>query len=197
MKWNNANQIARKMEALLGPYCDKIAVAGSVRRGKPECHDIEIVAVPHCEMIAGDLFGTPHPVYPIQAFIADGIKSGDWQRIKGGEKYVQLELPEGINLDLFLVTPPAQWGVIYTLRTGPKEFSHWIASHRSQGGCLPSYAKMENGCIYEGGRALPMPEEQSFFNYVGLPIIEPELRQACWGKVPVRDYAIGQPCYPR
>src|SRR6185436_3773422 len=50
-----ADALARQME----PYCEQVAVAGSVRRGKPDPKDLEIVAVPTWTHAPdqGDLFG--------------------------------------------------------------------------------------------------------------------------------------------
>jgi DNA polymerase/3'-5' exonuclease PolX len=42
----DAQRIADKLIADLSPHCDRIEVAGSVRRQKPECGDIELVAIP-------------------------------------------------------------------------------------------------------------------------------------------------------
>jgi len=41
-----ARKLAEQMVERLRPACDKIEIAGSVRRGKPEVKDIEIVCLP-------------------------------------------------------------------------------------------------------------------------------------------------------
>ena len=40
-----ASSIASEICELLEPFCEKVEVAGSIRRGKPIVKDIEIVAV--------------------------------------------------------------------------------------------------------------------------------------------------------
>ncbi|GAI99638.1 unnamed protein product [marine sediment metagenome] len=46
MELEKAKVIARKVVKELSPYCDKIQVAGSVRRQKPTVKDIDIVLIP-------------------------------------------------------------------------------------------------------------------------------------------------------
>jgi DNA polymerase/3'-5' exonuclease PolX len=127
-----------------------------------------------------DLFGNVGPVYPIISILRDGEKSGDWRIIKGREKYFQLALAEGINLDLFLVTPPAQWGVDFVLRTGPADFNKWAVTSRRKGGGLPSNAVMHDAGVYVNNKLVPMPEEIDFLNFLGLGWLEPGERAARW-----------------
>lgn len=46
------------------PFCEKVRVAGSIRRGKPEVKDIELVAIPKWEnrQSADFLFAQSEPV---------------------------------------------------------------------------------------------------------------------------------------
>ena len=191
MKLDQALSIAVEMKDLLSPFCERIEIAGSIRRGKPEVHDIEIVALPKADTYF-DLFGTPVLSYPIQNFIPTGEQVGIWRKIKGGEKFIQLSLTNaGINLDLFLVTPPAQWGVIYLLRTGPAEFSHWCVTARRHGGAMPSDSRCLNGAVYRNRKLIPMPEEPDFFNFLELPWEDPCDRVSHWS--PIR-YFTRKPC---
>ena len=43
MEYNKALEIAEKTKAQLAPYCERIEIAGSIRRKKPDVGDIEIV----------------------------------------------------------------------------------------------------------------------------------------------------------
>ena len=56
MKLQQAREIAEGVKAKLAPHCERIEIAGSIRRGKPVVGDIEIVCVPH-QVQAMDLFG--------------------------------------------------------------------------------------------------------------------------------------------
>ncbi len=46
MQLDKALEIAEKTKELLAPYCERIEIAGSIRRKKPEVKDIELVAIP-------------------------------------------------------------------------------------------------------------------------------------------------------
>jgi len=50
-----AREMAQALAKLLAPACEKIMVAGSIRRQKARPNDIELVAVPRWDCI-------PHPV---------------------------------------------------------------------------------------------------------------------------------------
>ncbi len=193
MELEQARELARQWIELLRPYSDRIEIAGSVRRCKVEVKDIEIVAAPRFDnkvkTIRTELSfpGIFHeqidlPVEFISNKILEALNSGilPGRKIKGGERYWQIAMPGGINLDLFMVLPPAQWGIIYTIRTGPADFSHWIVTSRRFGGALPSYARVSEGQLFQGDQAIPMPEEIDFLNFLGLGWIEPGQREAKW-----------------
>ena len=140
-------------------------------------------------------FGKPIPkVYKtrLDAMIDEMEQAGDCIIRAGGEKYKKLwMLQENIQVDLFLVTPPAQWGVQSVIRTGPSDFSHWMVTRKSKGGALPDEYIVADGAVGKRARPLgfaydiragviPMPEEIDFFNLCGLEWIEPSQRVARW-----------------
>ena len=167
MKHKEALLIASELVGRFSIFCERIQIAGSLRREKPDVGDIEIVAAPQ---MVSDLFGGKVPV-------TNGVDWGQYGRVnKSGPRYCQIALPEGINLDLFLVYPPAQWGVIFALRTGPAEFSKWLVTRRNQRGALPSDCQVKDGVVWRRGEPIPMPEEEDFFKFIGLPILPPVQR---------------------
>jgi DNA polymerase/3'-5' exonuclease PolX len=169
LKLDKALPIAQRLVRHFEPYCYDIEIAGSVRRRKPTVGDIEIVAIPK-SYNTDNLFGESTIIgYQTDDAVKYLMEDGGSQLIKNGDRYKQIALPEGINLDLFLVLPPAQWGVIYTLRTGPAEFNKWIVTKRKYGGALPSDCKMKDGAIRRGGQIIPMPAERDFLSFLGLP----------------------------
>ena len=163
---NEAEEIARKYLELLAPQCARIKIAGSIRRRKPEVGDIEIVAEPLPIM---DLFGASNGhsglTLPLPAIIK-------------GQRYKKYFLPEGINLDLFIVLPPAEWGVIFALRTGGAEFSRRLVTAKRHGGYLPSCYIVRDGAVRrrDSGEVVPTPEERDFFALLGLDFIPPQER---------------------
>ena len=171
MEYTQALEIATRLLEKLEPFCDRAAIAGSVRRKKPVVHDIEICAIP--KMTTGrNLFNEPVLTHDISHAV-----SGFGRFIKNGPRYKQIYLPEGIILDLFLVIPPAQWGYLLSLRTGPADFSRLLVTPRQKRGWLPSHSKAIDGMVVTGQTRVLMPEEVDYFEFCGLPFIEPEKRE--------------------
>jgi len=52
----DARVIAESLMAALGPGCERIEIAGSIRRGRPDVGDIELVAIPRIEQIRDGFF---------------------------------------------------------------------------------------------------------------------------------------------
>lgn len=73
-----------------------------------------------------------------------------------------------LPLDLFAVTPPAQWGAIVTIRTGPGGFSRRLVTSRLYGGGMPVGMREHEGALWAGGRLVETPEEEDFFHALGL-----------------------------
>lgn len=89
-------------------------------------------------------------------------------------------MKQGINLDLFLVIPPAQWGVLSVIRTGPARFSQQCVTPRTKNGWLPSDCIVRDGQVFRGEKEIRMPEEIDFLKFLGLDWIEPADRQSTW-----------------
>ena len=139
---------------------------------KPDVGDIELCAIP--KMVPGNnMFGDP--VSALETFDYGQIG----RVLKGGRRYVQIALHQEINLDLFIVLPPASWGVIYTLRTGPAEFSRKCVTQRRKGGLLPSYLQVKDGVVRNAstGDIIPTPEEDDFFRALKMHWLSPDKRQ--------------------
>lgn len=182
MELSLARRIAEeKVIKVLGPMCERIEVAGSVRRGLERVGDIEVVAIPRSSVI-NDLFGNMVTVRSVFEDRRDLFEEMGEVR-KFGRRQVTLELvPEGVMLDAFFVLPPASWGVIYTLRTGPKDFAKWLVTNRSKGGALENGWRSEGGRITDGQVELRFDEELEFLNWMELGWIEPGMREARWGR---------------
>ena len=173
-----AIQKARDFIECVRPYCERVEIAGSLRRKKTEVGDIEICCIPNVEARHEyDLFGNLiKSTSRLEQYLADNFAA-----VKDGPHYKQIPL-EGINLDLF-ITSPEQWGVIFAIRTGSADFSRWLVTWRRNGGALPSNMFVREGrlCLVSG--PLETPEEADFFRLIGLDFIPPEERiEGRWGK---------------
>jgi DNA polymerase/3'-5' exonuclease PolX len=164
-----AQAVADAVLQRLAPYVKRAVVAGSVRRKRPDCKDIEIVAEPLD--VPDGLFGETRPA---AQEILDAARA--WGPLaKAGEKYIQVTdvLGSGLALDLFLVTPPASWGAILTIRTGPADFSTMMVS-KLRG----RFMRCEHGRVLgRGGVEVPTPDEEAFFAACGVAYVRPEDRK--------------------
>jgi DNA polymerase/3'-5' exonuclease PolX len=191
MQHAHALAIANALIERLSPACERLEIAGSVRRGKAEVGDLELVAIPRIRTVS-DLFGTPMQQ---QSLLDTALAGIGIRRLKDGPRYKQIVLAEGIRghdisalhaqraahqgralVDLF-ITDRARWGWIFLLRTGPQEFSHWLVKPKRYGGGLPSYLHADEGALWRGNQMIETPEERDALQVLGLPWMEPSERK--------------------
>jgi len=160
MEYTKALEIAEKIKAELSPHCERIEIAGSIRRKKPEVKDIEIVAIPK-----------PYEIGLFESGIATIVNQ--WEKVKGELpcKYTQRILTEGIKLDLFFAVH-ANWGLIYAIRTGSADYSHKVLASTW---VKKGYKSIDGHLTWNENRVL-VAEEKDLFERIGIPFIEPEKR---------------------
>lgn len=174
LTYQSAKSLAAKIVSELRPACQRIEIAGSIRREKPTIGDIEIVAIPLQQL---DLFDNPAGSLldlHLEQLASNGrIFKGDrWG--PNYKKFHPAACPH-CAVDLFITTPE-QWGVIFTIRTGSADFSHKLVTARLQGGLLPSHLRVSGGRIWDGDTALQTPEEADVFRVCELGWMEPKAR---------------------
>ena len=188
MELSKALPIAEKIVEQLKPYCDKIDIAGSCRREKEDVGDLEICAI--AKMVVGksdDLFGEPKLVVsPEFEKIANSL--GKTIKGKPDGRYMQIELPEGINLDLFMPQPHDYYR-IFAIRTGSSAYSFAaIASGcKKMGWCgtedglrrIDECEKVNDKwkCVAKNPTLPPIwDSERAFFKFIDVKFIEPKYR---------------------
>ena len=93
--------LAKRIVSSLKPYCKKIQIAGSIRRGEKNPGDIDIILIPKNKKKIGEILG----------------KKG--RKILGGEQKVFFKIEE-IEVELYY-TIPEEWGaalLAYSSRRG-------------------------------------------------------------------------------
>lgn len=182
MRLAKAEQIARTLAGEMSPHCARVEIAGSIRRGCPEVKDIELVAVPLLkeEETTEGLFPEQVRVNMLYRWAKRSgvtwIKSGTsrivpWQ-VKPDGKYWRGLLPAGIKLDLF-IADPANFGLIFAIRTGSAEFTTALVTRAKEVG-LPSV----DGYLTRGGERVVTPEETDVFELLGLEWTDPARRHS-------------------
>lgn len=143
----------------LRPLCDRIEVAGSIRRRKPTIGDIEIVCIPSLAD------------YSDFRQLVNG-----WPRVRGGAdgKYTQRRVPGcPLAVDLFMVSAQT-WACIYTIRTGSADFTRGLIGRAHDRGL-----QFQDGRLYckATGHAVNLREEEDVFQALGMSFVGLECRE--------------------
>ena len=138
-----AQDMANALVELLAPACERIEIAGSVRRLKPEPNDIEIVAVPRIETVTQSTLLGPvegKEFNHLDECCDQLLYSGDMEKRPdkhgkscwgtGIKRAIFYQGQDYAPVDLFQVVEPGQWGVIYAIRTGPGDFNRMLVTSR-------------------------------------------------------------------
>lgn len=196
----DARRAAERIVALLEPACERIEIAGSIRRQVAIVGDIEIV----CQPKLGDgsspnvsaVDDRVEQLVPLSGNLFGGLSGGDKSPDSGlrfntenpanGSRYKRLIWTGGpggvprMKVDLFCVLPPASWGSLLAIRTGPGDFSRGLVTKRRHGGAMPDGLRQGDGALWdhEHCEKIETPEEADFFAALGLPCWPPEERTA-------------------
>lgn len=125
-----AQPIAERILSALLPYSHegRCHIAGSVRRQKPEVKDIEIMFQPRISY-NHDLLGAQINHHRSVIAVMEIRKLGKLLSGKPNDgRYCKIELPEGINLDLFM-PEPYDYYRMFAIRTGSADFSHKVIAN--------------------------------------------------------------------
>ena len=188
MTYTESKAIADSIIAEMRPYCERVEIAGSIRRKKQDgIKDLEIVAIPRWEIIRVGFFDEDtKPInclhrnwalrHPGVLWIKPGKKSDEPGEIQSDGKYWRGLINGKCKLDLFLTTPE-QWGLIFMIRTGPAAFSRRMVTSKREDGLLQDDLRVADGWMMEGESKLQTREEIDVFKLSGIEWIEPELRK--------------------
>lgn len=159
----------------LQPGCHKIAVAGSVRRKRPQVHDIDLIAWPIYEQVqigAQDMFGQVNLVN-LMVKLSELILPPN-KTIDPDTRILHLAYP--IPVELYLTEPYGEnFGALLQMRTGPAAFNVQMAirakklhlSYKAGYGLFNGKVRVDEGDHFC---------EDGIFQRLGLKTIPPEQR---------------------
>jgi len=164
MELEQAQKIASQVITKLAPFCDRIEVAGSIRRRRPFCHDIDIVCIPSNQ---GQF------LYQLQQL----------GKIKmGGGKLIRCDTPNGIELDIYIATPET-WATLLLIRTGSKAHNIKLCKRAlSMGMKLHAdgsglFRLIPEGCERMNEERIAGDTEESIFEALEMKFLKPENRE--------------------
>lgn len=171
MQLEKAREIAESLKDLLEDTCDRIEIAGSIRRRKPDVGDIELLCIPR------SIGGVDQLDWMLKKMIFEGTMalrlSKNGRRTYGPKNKLMVHVKSGIGVDFFSTNEEC-WSVSLVVRTGGKKTNIQIST-----------AALEKGYqfhAYGSGFSTPDGEivcrsEREVFEAVGLPYLEPWERE--------------------
>lgn len=156
----------------LQPACERIEIAGSIRRRRPLIGDIEFVLMPR---YLTDLFGQPTGQTELDLLLAG------WPitRVKDGQKYKQISFAgnsgQPYTVDLWIQSKET-WGVNLMIRTGSEDFTKRMVTRRVLGGYMPNDLRVDGARVWRNGAPVDTPEEEDVFHLFGVEWVRPEER---------------------
>lgn len=176
----DARRTAKEFVALIADSCERLEIAGSIRRGAPTVKDFEVVAIGRGAALHHKLDGLLN-----RGVIEKQVKSDG--KTRWGMKYRAL-VYNGMTVEIFITTPE-NWGVTLVIRTGPgvgeegapKRWAKGganaiLVTPNARGGLCPPQYKFKDGGLYLRGRHVPVGEERELFDRFMIPFTPPDQR---------------------
>lgn len=161
MNLETAEKIASQVVEKLKPFCDRIEVAGSIRRRKGWVNDIDVVCIPS------------NPGHFLAALAEFGkVKAG-------GEKIIRLNSKPKIGMDVDVyVADPKTWSTLMLIRTGSKEHNIALCSKaKSRGMILKADGSGLFRIVNNEFVRIAGDTEESIFKALDIPFKAPEKRE--------------------
>jgi DNA polymerase/3'-5' exonuclease PolX len=154
MKLKEAQKFAEHLMEQIRPFCDRLVVAGSIRRKKSEVRDVDLVLIPK-----------PLLWHRIVAALQRNLNA---KVLKHGEKAAQLTI-DGINVDLYSATEET-WEPLLLIRTGSAEHNIKLAMIAQKKGM-----KLSHKGLIKDGKVVATTEKE-IFNLLNMQPVRPEDR---------------------
>lgn len=183
VRWprSEALNAARELCKLIGPFCERIVVAGSLRRMKSEVGDVEILYIPRYEVRSADLFSSAQfnlADEVIERLVSDGIlakRVSAAGRTSWGELNKLAVHSSGVPIDLFRTNETSWWNYL-VCRTGPADSNTRIAAAAIRRG-FRWHPYGSGFTRIRDGKEFPMTSEAAVFEFVGLRYTSPSERR--------------------
>ena len=149
-----AQKVADAVVKHLSPHCQRIEIAGSIRRRKPWVNDVDLILIPkNLWNLHGEL-----------------MKLG---QLKMSGKKIMRVMVGSTQVDIY-VADEATWATLLLIRTGSKENNIRLCSRAKDMGW--HLAASGDGLFNEREERIAGDSEISIYNALGLPYQRPEER---------------------
>jgi len=150
-----------QVKSAVSVYCEKIEIAGSIKRQKPLVHDIDFVAVAKSDIEWKK--------------ISEELKRMKAKQNCSGSSIIKAFLPiqNGLFQADFYRAKPSTFGIHLLIRTGSAEHNMWLAGYAISQGMRLKYSE---GLIKEDS-VIAGEDEKGVFEALGLPCPMPSQRE--------------------
>lgn len=163
-----ARRIGETVAERLRPFCHRIEVAGSIRRQRTMCGDVDLVVLP------SDLTG-----------LIGRVRQSCTLKVAGDLNMIAV-MANGVQLDIFVAKPagmdlfarvPGTFGTLMVCRTGSRQFNIWLAERAKAMGLHwnPYRGVCRGGSLT--GEVIASETEEDVFQALDLDFIRPEQRE--------------------
>lgn len=158
MKLEDGTRTGKSVLSDMQPLIEKGAIAGSIRRKKPEVKDIDLVILPKKEFMSLDNIKSTLKKY--------GEISVE------GNKVIRVKSKDNIEIDCYVATEK-NYEVILLIRTGSKEHNRKLAIEAMKQGKKLNFAE---GLIDIKTKSIIANSERGIFEALNMKYVEPENR---------------------
>ena len=180
---HTALEVAAELCAILKPACERLTVAGSIRRGKQWIGDVEILYIGTrvTQPKPGDLFAS-ETVSLAQIAIAKLLEDGILAKRPniagatawGDSNKLALHAASGVPVDLFHTSETCWWNYL-VCRTGSAAHNVTLATRAQQRGW--KWNPYSAGFTHEKtGEPYAVTSEEDLFRFLEMPFKEPKER---------------------
>jgi len=147
------------------PFCERVDVAGSIRRGRPIVHDIDLVAIPR------DMTRLK------ERCLRKAVP------LSNGNQNFRFELSIGLQVEIYFAWPkqgelfaetPSNFGSLWLCRTGSREHNIHLVEHAKT---LGLRWRPYVGVFDAENKLIASETERDIFSALGLDFIPPERRE--------------------
>ncbi len=166
-----ALSVAQEFINIIKKDVERIRIAGSIRREKDTVGDIEIV----CQPIWKNGLNIKMQNLLEMGVIDLNRPRKDNKKNPFGERYYRINYllnNTAYPIDLFVVLPPAQFAVIYLIRTGSADYSHWFVQQGYKYGI-----RVIDGHLEQNGKVIDTAQEIDVFDAMHVPYRDPKYRE--------------------
>lgn len=161
-----AQKCADRLVSWLAPISERVEIAGSIRRKRPECADVDLVVIPKIEF-QKDMFGEiVAQRNATQVAIAERVDADHWTVLRAGPDILSFSA-KGVQVDVFWAEPKT-WGTRLLCRTGSSLHNIWLCQAAvAMGGKWHPFAGLYLGHMIYG------ETEEQIYGALGMRVLDP------------------------